>query len=294
MFQCDTSERTEAFPIEKPSDMEAGLGNIDLWSDSFETYISVVQEYSRQLSYEHDVEKTFAGLASVIQERTDGYPVIHGMLADYFGYSMMWMFHEGIDSLRPFADRERRKRRRGFPSWSWMGWIGSTIIMGDDVAPPDRIEPAVDDLEIMVYWPEKTPRSIYHMVGLMNPNPKLPSADMIQINFEPLKYNCFQPSTLSCMAEMTRWDNFILAPAYCNSPLFPFSLRGTSLSCGFLSVTPDPAHYHEIFDQASEHFSGFETHWALAQWCQFNMPPPRFEDKFQNVAVGLDERLFPH
>ena len=76
-------------------------------------YIYHVELYTmRTLTFPDDVLNAFNGITSIYarQLNTDFY---YGLPVIYFNITLLWC---------PF---EEIKRREGFPSWSWTGWIGS-------------------------------------------------------------------------------------------------------------------------------------------------------------------------
>jgi hypothetical protein len=87
-----------------------------------ESYITMVREYNtRRLSFQTDIVNGFSGLASILEEWCEGCPVIDGMLSRFFGLSMMWNFGAIQDLSCAYSMTERGKRRKGFPSWAWVG-----------------------------------------------------------------------------------------------------------------------------------------------------------------------------
>lgn len=134
VFHCGTSRCSESLPEEEPHhNGELGFGPIELRSkDSLarssyvilQSYTAMVGDYSRRrLSFQSDIENAFSGLASILEQWCEGYPVIHGMMSSFFGYSMFWTFRNDQDYFSSYSKAEIGKRREGFPSWSWMGWV---------------------------------------------------------------------------------------------------------------------------------------------------------------------------
>jgi hypothetical protein len=83
-------------------------------SYTYADYRSIIPQYTkRALTFDSDILRAFAGVSYL------------------FGRAMKTEMHYGIpmcyiDSLLLWRPEKALKRRKGFPSWSWCGWIGTT------------------------------------------------------------------------------------------------------------------------------------------------------------------------
>ncbi|XHG05857.1 hypothetical protein AWENTII_009070 [Aspergillus wentii] len=79
---------------------------------SFVEYAKAVKQYThRDLSNPNDILAAFAGLSHIFSVCFKS-PMLSGLPEAMLDFALLW---------RP---TERLTRRRGFPSWSWCGWIG--------------------------------------------------------------------------------------------------------------------------------------------------------------------------
>lgn len=73
----------------------------------------LVQDYSRrQLTFETDTMRAFAGATNIMGSRFPG-GMLHGLPVFYFDIALLWQPESAIT------------RRIGQPSWSWTGWKGA-------------------------------------------------------------------------------------------------------------------------------------------------------------------------
>lgn len=78
----------------------------------FVQFTSAVELYTRrELTNTGDILNAFEGVEEVLEKRL-GSPIFYGALETQMDASLLW---ESSKMLR---------RRKGFPSWSWSGWIG--------------------------------------------------------------------------------------------------------------------------------------------------------------------------
>jgi hypothetical protein len=90
-----------------------------------EAYFKYVEEYKkRNLSYDSDALNAFAGVINYFRDEIDIASTI-GIPNATFGLDLLWNAEDYL------------KRRSGFPSWSWVGWVGS-IRMSKYGAPRHR------------------------------------------------------------------------------------------------------------------------------------------------------------
>ncbi|KAF2650916.1 HET-domain-containing protein, partial [Lophiostoma macrostomum CBS 122681] len=76
-----------------------------LWS----TYRSMIEEYTkRSMRREHDILNALTGILNTLVDSRH----IAGLPFAIFDMALLWQ------------PRQRLRRRRGFPSWSWAGWVG--------------------------------------------------------------------------------------------------------------------------------------------------------------------------
>lgn len=91
-----------------------------LGKDSIRPFSDLVQEYtSRSLTFENDSYRAFAGLIRVLEQRT-GARFWHGIPVPDFNRCLFWR-NDVVGSTL--------KSGRHFPSWSWLAWTGSTVMM---------------------------------------------------------------------------------------------------------------------------------------------------------------------
>jgi hypothetical protein len=75
----------------------------------------LIQSYSRrQLSFQGDILNAFAGVTDMLSNEC-GFELCNGLIKSSLTCSMLWSHEKPV-----------LKRRVGFPSWSWCGWVGET------------------------------------------------------------------------------------------------------------------------------------------------------------------------
>ena len=85
-------------------------------SELRESFMRYVEEYKkRNLSYDSDSLKAFAGVINYFRDEI-GLASTAGIPNATFGLDLLWNAEDYL------------KRRSGFPSWSWVGWIGNIRI----------------------------------------------------------------------------------------------------------------------------------------------------------------------
>lgn len=82
-------------------------------------YMGCLHQYtSRHLTYDSDVLNAFAGMTTILTKRiNDSNHQLHqlyGLPTFLFDWALLW------ECLDP-----DRRRRSGWPSWAWCGWIGT-------------------------------------------------------------------------------------------------------------------------------------------------------------------------
>ncbi|CAG8957069.1 hypothetical protein HYFRA_00009270 [Hymenoscyphus fraxineus] len=81
----------------------------------YDNYIKIMCEYSRKmLTHEGDILNAFAGITRVLSADMES-PFLYGHPVRFFDLSLLWQWSFSVRVLR---------RRHGFPSWSWSGWLG--------------------------------------------------------------------------------------------------------------------------------------------------------------------------
>jgi hypothetical protein len=81
-------------------------------------YWSLVRGYSkRSLSYQSDAEKAFGAVIQEFSRAFDG-GFFYGIPTLIFDYCLFWSFAPGSVP----------KRRKEFPSWSWLGWETEVLL----------------------------------------------------------------------------------------------------------------------------------------------------------------------
>lgn len=80
------------------------------------SYKGVVEAYTQKhFTFDSDISAAFAGIQSTF-EAVLGCRFHYGMPEDLIEHSILWS---------PSAGKGPGRRRRGFPSWTWQGWIGA-------------------------------------------------------------------------------------------------------------------------------------------------------------------------
>lgn len=141
VFHCGTSIRSESLPEERRhhgSNFASGIIDLRLKNslsrsnyEILHSYTTLVNEYcTKTLSFQADIEKAFGGLASIIEQWCGGYPVVHGLMTSFLGYSLLWSFCADPVSPSYKSKPELGARRSAFPSWSWVGWVAKTANIG--------------------------------------------------------------------------------------------------------------------------------------------------------------------
>jgi Heterokaryon incompatibility protein (HET) len=115
-FQCRQTTFCEDIVAEEKN-VNWSLDSINMPSRVFKEppivqYTSAVQLYTqRQLTVESDILKAFRGVANVLKGHMNT-DFFCGLPESIFDYALLW---EPVHPLR---------RREGFSSWSWAGWVG--------------------------------------------------------------------------------------------------------------------------------------------------------------------------
>ncbi|KAF2145305.1 uncharacterized protein K452DRAFT_245118 [Aplosporella prunicola CBS 121167] len=77
---------------------------------------------SRNLSYQADGLNAFSGIANALSRYLGHTRIPFGLPSSVFDWAILWTANQSAQDL---------KRREGFPSWSWVGWQGSTDMAQD-------------------------------------------------------------------------------------------------------------------------------------------------------------------
>ncbi len=76
-------------------------------------FCNLLHQYtSRSLTYEIDIYDAFAGLKEFLKAVT-GSEIRFGLVEKFMDWSVLW------------TQNTKLQRRKGFPSWSWLGWKGT-------------------------------------------------------------------------------------------------------------------------------------------------------------------------
>jgi hypothetical protein len=93
------------------------------WNLGFQLYSNLVFQYTKtQLSYESDILNAFAGIINVL-ENCCGWSFSNGIPENILDFTLLWIPMEGINRRGPDILNESNESQ--YPSWSWVGWIGS-------------------------------------------------------------------------------------------------------------------------------------------------------------------------
>lgn len=263
VFHCDTSRCSESTPREATfTNDHWGYGPIDFRTKrslsvnvaaTLDSYFTIVSEYSRrQLSFDHDIENAFAGLASILEGWCEGNPVTHGMMLSFFQRSMMWFF-SWIGNDHP--KEKMGKRRTGFPSWSWVGWIANVNYIEIDPRARLQFQSLIYKVEITTYAQIRDPISLYTLDITAREADAKTGGQRILVNLEPVTSRSLltHPSTLGFDGERIEWKHFA-ANCTCmgsSESTFLFSIVGDSSPCGLLSVSPDQGIVHQVFKDSA-------------------------------------------
>ena len=119
MVQVNLSENRDRHLFDDAAGFFGALGyDISLMEWDFRTYTEMVAAYTpRDLFFPSDAENAISGILNRLSRQTDT-PFIYGLPEDDLDRALLWTAVE---------DEERNVcllRRRGFPSWSWLGWHG--------------------------------------------------------------------------------------------------------------------------------------------------------------------------
>jgi hypothetical protein len=114
--------RSGLFNRNNMSKVEHLFFNIDPFNDSFDLYLSNVEDYtSRMLRFADDSLNAFQGILRRFSQQYKlenawglAYPVNSSKSLRFFVYALTWTHQEGTMS----------QRRSMFPSWTWAGWEG--------------------------------------------------------------------------------------------------------------------------------------------------------------------------
>ncbi|KAF3046057.1 hypothetical protein E8E12_010737 [Didymella heteroderae] len=101
---------------------------------SFWVYMNVARLYSsRQLTHLKDISAAFSGIANMM-ECTMSAPFAFGLPTSHFDLALLWR-HPGTVNRRIPRGSDETSDYNGlqFPSWSWMGWTGSSTTYEQDM-----------------------------------------------------------------------------------------------------------------------------------------------------------------
>ena len=140
-FQCRSTGMSEDIY----SDRESTGWSLDFvdapmqvfWQASeraFWVYIRVAELYSsRNLSKPKDMLAAFSGIANILQ-RTMRAPLIFGLPTSHFDLALLWQHVSAARPRKPRNDAEKKDYGDlEFPSWSWIGWMHTTITYSSDM-----------------------------------------------------------------------------------------------------------------------------------------------------------------
>jgi hypothetical protein len=301
VFHCETSCRSESLPNEKPhasGHSENGiinLGHKDSLCDKsdkiLESYNTIVSDYSkRRLSYQSDIENAFAGLACALEEWCEGSPVLHGMMSNTLGLSMMWYFpYSWYAPLERNSGRTSEPRREGFPSWSWVGWDRQIANFKSKIRSDFYLESLLSEVKIQSYSRGITS---CQTLTVVDKSVKVRNCaelgQQVHITLEPAQLASSLPtSTLSFEAERTEWSNFTIDAdlnLHFLKNAFVFSLPGEPEACGLLSIPLDGTIIEEVRNQTSPAVSGV---WSLVRLYTLRLNPE--DEEYDDIRQLRDE-----
>jgi Heterokaryon incompatibility protein (HET) len=94
----------------------------------FWVYMNCIRLYTaRHLGRPKDVLAAFTGMSNLLGAKM-GAPLVFGLPSAYFDLALLWEAQSGVTRRLP-RSKEEEKDFDGakFPSWSWCGWMGSTM-----------------------------------------------------------------------------------------------------------------------------------------------------------------------
>lgn len=111
---------------------------------SFWVYSKVVSLYSsRALTKPKDILAAFSGITNVMEERMCA-PFVFGLPTSHFDLALLWQHTDLVDRRKPRTEEELTDYEGlEFPSWSWMGWLGTPTnyrhdALGDTLENPNE------------------------------------------------------------------------------------------------------------------------------------------------------------
>ena len=304
VFHCDTAHRSESLPIEKIRYSGAfAFGYINLGSkssssssckDILETYSTMVSEYtSRRLSYQTDVENAFSGMNSILKKWCKGEPVIAGILPSFFSHSMLWHFKEGQDDHGYHSRAEIGRRRKGFPSWSWVGWVSTISNINKNSSVELPLLSLMRNIEITNCSKTTTESlSLNFLDESANEENAEATGQQIRINLQPMNFdpNSDSFNTLVFEAERTQWNNFTVKALTDPGPVFYFGLSGKPTECGFLSIAPDEELVEEVSNQETKKNLGSDCSLSLVRLYRLRLKRcDKMRDETQELLHEIED-----
>lgn len=132
------------FPVGLPSNGQALL----IRHPTMEEYEWVVPEYTRrQLTYPDDIERAFTGVQNVLKLGLRDFQ--HGLPISYLDMAILWGPSDALARRSGLATN--------FPTWSWMGWIGSVNYRAHFPSPRNMPE---ERSRPLLYWYRVGPNGI--------------------------------------------------------------------------------------------------------------------------------------
>ena len=282
VYHCATSRHSESIPDAElqlqmlEAEHENSIAGFDHLSppdddrDLRERYRAIVLQYSRrQLSFPSDIENACAGLASILAKWSHNSTVVHGMLLNFFGQSIAWTFDDDIDLLECHPKAKRGKRREGFPSWSWVGWVANISSL---MEPWARVTSLIDNVNITCFSKNIVLSSFFYVSDKYVEDDATSMPLQIRINMAPAMLDDSDSASLSTFAfegNRTDWRNFTAyfrTRASGNS--LGFRRAGENALCGMIGVTPDDDIVDELCNHTAHSEQGALGKWSLVQLCR--------------------------
>lgn len=118
LYREDFAAESDSVSFFQSGHMTAGMPQV-VQSDPLLEYDFHVSSYSRRsLTYADDVQRAFFGIEKTLAAAGNGSRMWCGMLSGAFDWAVMF-YEKGEGGLT---------RREGFPSWSWMGYVGAVTL----------------------------------------------------------------------------------------------------------------------------------------------------------------------
>ena len=257
-FWCRRCEYLETCRDDSEAKMRTSNDSSLLWyslemESPLVDYVTILFNYTaRTLTNQSDVLRAMAGIIRRISSKFR-YRMLEGLPTGAFDYFILF-------------SGTRIRRRRGFPSYSWAGWIGQIDINAKTT--PDHNVWLRD--QTWIIWYKRSPRGVLNLVWDPEANPSFPVSDM---DFEGYR----QRTRFQCPIPGSNTSRIVPPeepPALVNTPsytLLQFYTMAVFLKLGDLDVFnpqaelvgKDGKSYGRVFLDGFEETTFFESEHPL-------------------------------